>query len=144
MCVIYVIHKQRLKDDMHCFLRTCWRTHQSVMQTVCPCRWHWPNWRPWQRSLTKKRGKLTNDVRSVTSQRPWTSATLTRFASESDGFIAQWAYSYRLNMDHQKLMRLSGHQFPLLCVHLQPLLYRNMFTSVWLSCVLHCWDFSTL
>lgn len=88
------------------------------MQTVCPCRWRWPNWRPWQRSLTKKRGKLTNDVRSVTSQRPWTNATLTRFASESDWIIAQWAYSYRLTMDHQMLTRLHRHQFPLACSYL--------------------------
>lgn len=101
------------------------------MPTVCPCRWRWPNWRPWQRSLTKKRGKLTNDVRSVTSQRPWTSATLTRSASESDWFMAQWAYSYRLTMDHQMLIRLGGHQ---LFVHVQPPFYRNMFTSGWAVC----------
>lgn len=100
------------------FIRTCWRTHQSVTRTACPCRWHWLSWRPWQRSLTKKRGKPTNDVRSVTSQRPWTSATLTRFASVSDWFIARWAHSYRLTVHQQMLIRLSGHQFPLACCYL--------------------------
>lgn len=42
-------------------------------------------------------------------------------------------------VDHQMLRRPRGHRSPpLLFVHLQPLLYRNMFTSVWLSCVLRC------
>lgn len=90
---------------MWCFIRTCWRTHQLVMQTVCPCRWHWPSWRPWQRSSMRRRGKLTKDVRSVTSRRPWTNATWTRCAHVSawvvpgrcrhqltDWLISEWVF----------------------------------------------------
>lgn len=62
------------------FIRTCWRTHQWVTRTACPCRWPWPNWRLWLRSSMKRREKPTSAARSVTSQRPWTSATSTRSA----------------------------------------------------------------
>lgn len=120
----------------HFFLRTCWKTRQQVTQTVCRCRWPWLSWRRWPRSSTKERGKPTSAARSVTLQRPWMNATLTRCArfhcSSHCGFsvcivyvrflIAHLQFVFLVQSSAQRVFKLQPCHSVIICLSGSPVL----------------------